>query len=302
MAIRDTMDIRMKAKGAMTEEIRLVGFRGIQPHETEQVLFGQLKERGGEIPHMLGTETYLVTLRDGLVAARRVSAFGELPPGMIPFTLHPAEHLVFRFEERQIPAFWRHFNEEAHREAYNLDFDQPRFEVFTDALQPRGMTEIYVPVRKREVRVVARGEMLLAGIRIPAAYRDGAAFLDWARSEGAARLERITGRIGADGWIRLFTPAGAEGAEEEGWLCAQVDREGDAPEAETVHAIPAQSYAVTEHIGPAAAADFAYALLRNWVAAHEYERIGRIQQLEMYETIDFEAGLVRACVYEPITV
>ncbi|MFB9325835.1 hypothetical protein ACFFSY_07830 [Paenibacillus aurantiacus] len=303
MAVREAMDRPMQIRGVMTEEIKLVGFRGIEAHETEQLLFGQLRERGGEIPHVLGTEEYLVTLSDGRVAARRVSAFGELPPGMIPFTLHPAEHLVFRFEERHIPAFWRYFSEMAHRAAYNLDFEQPRYEVFTDALQPRGMTAIYVPVQAREVQVVARGEMLLAGIRIPAENRETAAFLDWAQGEGAARLARMTGKDGADGWIRLFTPAaGPTGADEEGWLCAEIDRDIDAPEAEALYAIPAQSYAVTEHRGPASAADFTYALLRDWVAAHGYERMGRFHRLEMYETIDFEAGLARACVYEPITV
>lgn len=302
MAVRESMDRLMQTRGVMTEEFLLVGFRGIQAHETEQLLFGQLKERGGEIPHVLGPEEYLVTLTDGLFAGRRVSAFGELPPGMIPFTLHPGEYLVFRFEERHIPAFWRYFNEEEHREAYNLDFGQPKFEIFMKSLQPSGLTEIYVPVRTREVRVVARGEMLLAGIRIPAEKREATAFLDWVQAEGAARLERMTGKRAADEAIRLFTPAGTEGIAEEGWLCAEIDRDIDAPEAEATFAIPAQSYAVTEHRGPASAMDFTYALLRDWVAAHGYERVGRVQRLELYESIDFDGSLARACVYEPITV
>ena len=80
-----------------------------QSFEDEQRLFATLKDRTNEIPEQ--------------------------------------EYEVFRFEEKHIGAFWQYLCSQENQEKYGLDIVKARYEIFNDALQPHGITEIYYPKR-----------------------------------------------------------------------------------------------------------------------------------------------------------
>lgn len=144
MSVQVDMDEVLQVRELQLEAIELIGFKGKGP-EDEQKLFANLKSRKNEIANRLDENEYLVITPTGLIVASAVSNVADVPEGMIHSTIPADKYVVFRFEEKFIGDFWRHFSNPHSQASYNLNCDKIRFEIFKEELQPEGITEIYFP-------------------------------------------------------------------------------------------------------------------------------------------------------------
>ncbi|MBB3112669.1 putative transcriptional regulator YdeE [Paenibacillus phyllosphaerae] len=299
-----SMNRLMDARIELVGEMELVGIRGIEEYETKELLLEQLNEHRREIPHQLGTDTYVVELEDGLMVGVRVAEVGELPQGMVPYTIPSAEYTVFRFEAPDSDLIWQHLHLPEVQASYDLDGEAPRFEVIRNRGPEDGGQEIFVPVRAREVKVVALGELKLVGLPLLARNRQEVeGGIRAAMKELAHRLQEIQGLTAAEPlpMIGVFVPA-EETQEGSYLLCTQVEDFTAVPDGMAHLTVPVQSYATTLHQGSSSARLRAWEQLDHWIALQGYERIQRAWHLEIYETFDAQADLVHVTLYSAVTV
>lgn len=145
MTIQARIEDAFQVKRVRLDSAEIVGFKGMGLQD-EHLLFEQLQARKHEIAHQISDEEYLVISPKGLVVGVRVSQVVELPEKMVHITIPADDYMIFRFEEKMIGDFWEYFSKTNNRAKYKLDCDKMRFEIFKEELQPKGMTEIYVPV------------------------------------------------------------------------------------------------------------------------------------------------------------
>lgn len=144
-SIHDFMQVTTVTVGS----IRLVGLQGVQLNDQHN-LFQQLKKRKSEIQSKASDHEYLVILpRVVPFVALEVTATGSIPQGMVSHQLPEETYAVFRFEEQHIDQFWDSICSSENQLKYNIDLSKPRFEIFLPDLQPKGITEWYIPLNSR---------------------------------------------------------------------------------------------------------------------------------------------------------
>lgn len=144
-AVQVNIDEFMQVRFERREALCVVGVKGGGPDD-EKRLFEEIKARSGEIANKKNDDHVLVIIPNGLIIANEVmESDGPIPDGMVGFTIPADEYAVCRFEEKYIGSFWGKICKEPVKSKYNLNFTKPRFEIFTEHLQPRGVTEIYIP-------------------------------------------------------------------------------------------------------------------------------------------------------------
>ncbi|WP_409344315.1 effector binding domain-containing protein [Paenibacillus sp. MBLB4367] len=143
--IQDVVQVRNVTIGA----VRLIGIQGGKL-EDQHDLFAQMEARVGEIASRKSDHPYLIILPNGLVplVAVEVEPAGEVPEGMVAYTLPEDEYVLFHFAEAHIGEFWGSICSEENQVRYGIDLSKPRFEMFAPNLQPKGMVEWYLPVKR----------------------------------------------------------------------------------------------------------------------------------------------------------
>ncbi|WP_159880983.1 GyrI-like domain-containing protein [Paenibacillus puerhi] len=138
ITIQDFIEARIEKR----KSIPLIGLRGSSPEEDNK-LFRELSARKNEIQARKNGHEYLVVGCDRIVVGVEVTEDSFIPEGMVSFIIPADDYVVLRFEERYIGEFWNAICKEENLIAYGIDLGKPRYEIFTDLLQPRGITEWY---------------------------------------------------------------------------------------------------------------------------------------------------------------
>lgn len=129
------------------QTLTLVGFQG-QSLAEENELFDRLNARLQEITNRKNDHPYMIVAgsEPAPVVAVEVVEPGQVPEGMIRYTLPEGEYVVFSFEERYIGEFWEQVCTPERQADYGIDLSKPRFEVFAPELQAANRVEWYIPV------------------------------------------------------------------------------------------------------------------------------------------------------------
>jgi predicted transcriptional regulator YdeE len=134
----------VQTRVAKLRSVELVGFLG-EHLEDERKLFNQLEQNISELKSM---NRYLVIL-PGIcpLVAVEFDELGDVPEGMMSYTLPDGEYVIFRFEKKHVGEFWSNICTEENQAKYNIDLSKPRYEIFTSTLQPTGTLEWRIPTK-----------------------------------------------------------------------------------------------------------------------------------------------------------
>ncbi|MBW7457442.1 effector binding domain-containing protein [Paenibacillus sepulcri] len=291
----------MQVRTVVIEKIHLVGLLSRDGLKKEPELRGELSARAAEIANRTGEDEYLVIIPGGLLAAVPVTSIADVPDGMMGYTLMGDEYVSFSFEAGQAAAFWDFFGKPENLARYHLDTEKPRFEIMREALQLSGRTEVYFPLKERDVKVVVLPELKLIGIRVAAADAAGyAEQIPPAFERLRARREEIAGRVEPEKLYGAFYVSSETEQEEGYWACAEVEDILSVPEGMEAVKVPPQSYAVTDHRGQISQIFQTYEQLHKWIADKGYERVLHAWHLEQYEAAGRGAVIVH--LHDTITV
>ncbi|TLS52479.1 GyrI-like domain-containing protein [Paenibacillus antri] len=110
-------------------------------------LFTEMRARLEEVRSRKNDELYLVILPDRFIPYVAVEAadLHDVPPGMVMHRIPEDDYVVFRIEEKYLGDFWSSICSNENQLYYRIDLAKPRYERFTQELQPNGITEWYIP-------------------------------------------------------------------------------------------------------------------------------------------------------------
>ncbi|TNJ62462.1 GyrI-like domain-containing protein [Paenibacillus hemerocallicola] len=138
----------LQVREVKQKAISLIGLQGVRL-EDQHELFRGLESRLNEIDTKSNSYPYLVITPDFRpVVGVEAGSFGKVPLGMIAYTIPADDYVVFRFEKKHIGDFWSNICSNENQASYNIDLTKPRFERFSPELQPSGMVEWHLPVRR----------------------------------------------------------------------------------------------------------------------------------------------------------